>query len=97
MSPVTRWHIFFSGRVQFVGFRYQACLLAKKLGLTGWVQNLGDGRVEMEVQGNAGQIRKLLIGLKDRRPIRIDRMEVREIPPVPGEKKFGVKGYESVY
>ena len=70
MSPAVRWHIFFSGQVQFVGFRYQACLLAKKLGLTGWVENLGDGRVEMEV---------------------------REIPPVPGEKKFGVKGYESVY
>ena len=32
MSPAVRWHIFFSGQVQFVGFRYQACLLAKKLG-----------------------------------------------------------------
>ena len=47
-----RKHIIFSGRVQGVGFRYTACYLARPLGLTGWVKNLWDGDVEMEVQGD---------------------------------------------
>lgn len=46
-----RKHIYFSGRVQGVGFRYHAYRIATALGLTGWVQNLYDDRVEMEVQG----------------------------------------------
>ena len=46
-----RKHIFFTGRVQGVGFRYQSAAIARSMGLTGWVRNLSDGRVEMEVQG----------------------------------------------
>ena len=46
-----RKHIFFYGRVQGVGFRYYAVQKANQLGLTGWVKNLYDGSVEMEVEG----------------------------------------------
>ena len=46
-----RQHIYFSGRVQAVGFRFRAQMNATQLGLTGWVRNLFDGRVEAEVQG----------------------------------------------
>ena len=48
---MVRKHFFFSGRVQGVGFRYQSAYYARRLGLTGWVRNLSDGRVEMEGQG----------------------------------------------
>ena len=48
---IIRKHFYFSGRVQGVGFRYKAMYLARGLELTGWVANLWDGRVEMEVQG----------------------------------------------
>mgnify|MGYP002232320157 CR=1 FL=1 len=41
MRKQIRRHIYFSGRVQEVGFRFTACLLARRLGLTGWVKNLG--------------------------------------------------------
>ena len=40
-----------SGRVQHVGFRYWACEQAERLGLTGTVENLPDGRVEVVMQG----------------------------------------------
>ena len=40
-----------SGRVQHVGFRYWACEQAERLGLTGTVENLPDGRVEVVFQG----------------------------------------------
>ena len=49
---MVRRHIYFSGRVQGVGFRFQASWAAKRLDLTGWVRNLDDGRVEMEVRGS---------------------------------------------
>ena len=46
-----RKHFYFSGRVQGVGFRYRSYYIAQSMGLTGWVRNLWDDRVEMELQG----------------------------------------------
>ena len=40
-------HILYSGRVQGVGFRYTVRDLAEGLGITGWVRNLRDGKVEI--------------------------------------------------
>lgn len=44
-------HIFYSGSVQGVGFRFTAVSLADKLQIKGWVRNLADGRVEIVAQG----------------------------------------------
>ena len=46
-----RRRIEFHGRVQGVGFRYQAQKYASAYGLKGWVRNEYDGSVTMEVQG----------------------------------------------
>lgn len=51
----------FYGRVQGVGFRYYAVQKANQLGLTGWVKNLYDGSVEMEVEGQEELIDQLII------------------------------------
>lgn len=48
-----RIHVYYSGRVQGVGFRYTAEDIARGMGVTGWVRNLRDGRVE--VVAEAGQ------------------------------------------
>ncbi|MBE7003530.1 MAG: acylphosphatase [Ruminococcaceae bacterium] len=74
-----RKHIYFSGRVQGVGFRYSATYLARPLELTGWVKNLWDGRVEMEVQGEEDAIWKFLSQLRAQRWIVIDDMDIREM------------------
>ena len=46
-----RIHAFFSGKVQGVGFRNTCATLALEIGLTGWVRNLPDGRVELFAEG----------------------------------------------
>ena len=77
-----RKHIFFTGRVQGVGFRYTAVHLARPLGLTGWVKNLWDGRVEMEVQGRSEAIERLLSQLRNQRFIVIEDIEIQEMPVI---------------
>ena len=89
-KAAARWHVFFSGRVQHVGFRYTALYLARELYLTGWVRNCADGRVEMEGQGPVSRIRKLLLRLKGQTPIRIERMEVENLPVRAFDRKFEV-------
>ena len=89
---IARWHVLFAGRVQHVGFRYTAMYLAKGLYITGWVDNLPDGRVEMEAQGSPACLRKLVIRLKSQPHIHITDMDITEIDPVPFERKFRVRG-----
>lgn len=50
-SQLIRAHVFVTGRVQGVGFRYSTVDTASQLGLTGWVRNLPDGRVEAVFEG----------------------------------------------
>ena len=88
---LTRRHIYFSGKVQGVGFRWTAAQAARERGLTGWVRNLWDGRVEMEVQGESSVIRLFLSDLEDDRYIHIQDMEWEAVPPIPGETGFRAK------
>jgi acylphosphatase len=57
-------HVYYSGRVQGVGFRYTAQDLAQSLGVTGWVKNLGDGRVEILAEAEEMGLREFLGKLK---------------------------------
>ena len=80
MQTKIRQHIVFYGRVQGVGFRYYAVNKANQLGLTGWVKNLPDGTVEMEVQGEEPLIDQLIIFLQNRTYIWIEKLDARSIP-----------------
>ena len=51
MSDVHYEEVFFSGRVQGVGFRYTTMQVAKEFEVAGQVRNLTDGRVQLEVDG----------------------------------------------
>ncbi len=82
-----RRHMIVSGRVQGVGFRYTACMLAGAMGLTGWVKNVWDGTVEMEVQGEGRVIDRFLERLGGGRFIRIEHIEERRIP-LQEERRF---------
>lgn len=77
MNEILRKHIIFYGRVQGVGFRYHAKYGADMLGLSGWVRNLYDGSVEMEVQGKEEDIDKLIVLLHQGKYIDITDMKVK--------------------
>lgn len=55
-----RAHLFISGRVQGVFYRANTRGRARRLGLTGWVWNLPDGRVEAVVEGEEERIKELI-------------------------------------
>lgn len=52
--------IFYEGRVQGVGFRYTTRRIAQGYDVTGWVRNLPDGRVELQVSGDTGEVEAFL-------------------------------------
>lgn len=59
-----RLHAWVEGSVQGVGFRFFVIQHAAELGLTGWVRNLWDGRVEVIAEGPRASLQKLLEQLK---------------------------------
>lgn len=62
---VKRYSIVIGGRVQGVGYRYFTRDAALSLGLSGWVRNMSDGRVELEVEGEQTGIDILIEQLRE--------------------------------
>ncbi|WP_414623188.1 acylphosphatase [Calothrix sp. CCY 0018] len=56
----TRAHVFISGKVQGVGYRYSTMNAAKKLRLNGWVRNLADSRVEAVFEGELEVVEEMI-------------------------------------
>lgn len=92
MNDVTRVRVVVRGRVQGVAFRAHTQFEARRLGLTGWVQNLPDGAVEFEAQGTDAAV-AALVGYCRRGPpsARVD--ELSEVPcsPTTGERGFAIR------
>ena len=73
-----RLRLLISGRVQGVGYRAWLVTEARRLGVTGWVRNLADGRVEALLQGAPAKLDRLAAACADGPPgaavSRIDRL-----------------------
>jgi len=63
----TRAHVYVSGRVQGVFFRLNTKRQAQTHGVTGWVRNLDDGRVEAVFEGEESAV-KLVVEFCSRGP-----------------------------
>ena len=85
-----RRHYWFSGRVQGVGFRYKAYYIARSLGVTGWVRNNWDDRVEREAQGTGEDLDKMVQMLNEQHFICIENIEMETIE-IEEEHSFYVK------
>ena len=56
----TRAHVFITGKVQGVGYRFSTLQTAVNLGINGWVKNLPDGRVEAIFEGSEEVVKKMI-------------------------------------
>ena len=63
-SDLVAAEVIVSGDVQGVGYRAFAQRAAKDLGLSGWVRNLYDGRVQVGVEGPRAKVEELLARLR---------------------------------
>ena len=59
-TTVERREVYYSGRVQGVGFRYTVRIVASRFAVTGFVKNLRDGRVQLVAEGPAEEIGRFL-------------------------------------
>lgn len=80
------------GRVQGVFFRASARDEARRLHLTGWVRNTGEGTVEAEAQGDADAVERFVEFCR-RGPGQawVETLTVDEIDVVDGDEGFVVR------
>src|SRR5678816_1046836 len=66
MPDVHHETVFYSGHVQGVGFRYSVLQVAREFEVTGFVRNLVDGRVQMEVEGTQTDVSAFVDAVQER-------------------------------
>jgi acylphosphatase len=57
---MSRIQVIYSGKVQGVGFRWKVLQISKKYAVSGYVQNLNNGKVELLVEGKDSQVGKMV-------------------------------------
>ncbi|MGN1031299.1 MAG: acylphosphatase [Butyricicoccaceae bacterium] len=85
-----RWHLVLSGRVQGIGLRFRTKMAAQQLGLTGWISNMSNGDVELELQGEQHTIDRCLIQIRALPGVRIEFIHADELEPIP-ETRFLIR------
>ncbi len=84
--------VFYSGRVQGVGFRYTVKSLVPGYEVTGTVRNMEDGRVELIVEGEAGELAAFRQGVRESGLGRLIQREEEFVGPATGQ----FRGFEIV-
>ena len=88
---LSRVRIFISGTVHGIGLRYYAKEQADILGLSGYVKNLPDGRVEAVFEGEKEAVDKIIVWVR-RGPFNTQISGLEEKREEPGgEKGFKIK------
>lgn len=81
-----------SGHVQGVGFRYHVQKIAAGRNLTGFVRNLENGDVYIEIQGETGVIGEFHQAIRSSIPYAtVTEIEIRPMDPIADEEAFKVK------
>lgn len=87
-----RLQIYYSGRVQGVGFRYAVKALAAGFDVAGIVRNLPDGRVELAIEGRRSELEDFRRAVQDSEVGGLIRQE--EVIWSPAKNEF--RGFDIV-
>lgn len=89
---MTARHVFYTGRVQGVGFRYSTKRIASGFDVTGWVKNLMDGRVELFAQAfDAEELESFLEEIqRSSLESHIKQRDVKAAPADPNLRGFSI-------
>ena len=82
--------VFYSGRVQGVGFRATAAAIAKRYPVDGWVKNLEDGRVQLLVEGREAAVNGFLSAIRMHWKGDIEKADAKEIEPTGKQPGFAI-------
>ncbi len=83
--------LFFSGRVQGVGFRFTTNEIAKRFDVKGTVENCTDGRVKIIVEADSKEIDGFIESIKASMPGKIKQMDRFESEPSNEFENFSVR------
>lgn len=81
----------YSGTVQGVGFRMTAVSQSRGLDVHGFVRNESDGSVEMDVEGEASQVKELMRRIETAMAGKIDAVEIDPREPKGNETGFTIR------
>ncbi len=91
-SDPARVHVWVTGRVQGVGFRAYVEYNAQKIGVNGWVRNVGYETVEATAEGTLAQVQQFILMMKTGpRAARVDECQVDDETPAGEFHEFLVK------
>lgn len=86
------FRVYVEGKVQGVGFRSFTKKLGESYGLSGWVKNLADGRVEVFVQGDKDVVWDFLKRLAEGPPMsRVEKVYIIKEVPRDEERNFVIR------
>jgi acylphosphatase len=91
MTEVHHATVFFTGRVQGVGFRYQALQVAKGFEVSGYVMNLPDGRVQLEAEGAAAEVKDFIVAVRERMEGYVRKVEQTETQRAAQFQGFSIR------
>ena len=91
MSSKKQKIILYSGNVQGVGFRYTACRVARNFDVTGYVENLPDGRVQCLIEGDSDEIAQFIETLADKMEDYIHEASISSGEATGQYFEFGIK------
>lgn len=74
-----------------MGFRYTTLQVAREFEVSGWVRNLPDGRVEMEVEGTQAEVRDFIVAVQERMEGYIRKVEQTETQRAPKFQGFSIR------
>jgi len=90
-TTAERHEVYYSGRVQGVGFRYTVRMIAARFAVGGFVRNLSDGRVQVVAEGAPDEVRRFLGAVAEQMDHYISGVQTQAGPATGQFRNFDIR------